>query len=206
MRSSRPKALLMLRGMPLFLRSLGTFRSVGAVREIVLTVPRGYERDFARLLPEGSRVRILVGGRRRQDSVARGLAALSAGVDVIVVHDTARPLVTARTVRAVIAQAARHGACVCAVPASDTIKRVRGGGGLVAETLDRSTLWHAQTPQAFRAGLIRRAFALAASRGWEATDCAGLVERAGGRVRVLKPDGPNPKVTTPEDLKTLGAK
>ncbi len=206
MRTSRPKALLPLRGKPLFLRSLATFGSVAAVREIVLTVPRGYEREFARLLPKSSRVRVVVGGRRRQDSVARGLAALSAGVDVIVVHDTARPLVTSRTVRAVIAQAARYGACICAVPASDTIKRVRGGGGIVVQTLDRSTLWHAQTPQAFRARLMRRAFALATSRGWEATDCAGLVERAGGRVRVLKPDGPNPKVTTPEDLKAIGAR
>jgi len=203
MRASRPKALLTLCRKSLFLRSLATFGAVAAVREVVLMVPRGYEREFARRLPRGSRARIVLGGRRRQDSVARGLAALSPGVDVIVVHDTARPLVTARTVRAVIAQAARHGACICAAPASDTIKRVRGGSGVVAETLDRATLWHAQTPQAFRARLMRRAFALAARRGWEATDCAGLVERAGGRVRVLEPDRPNPKVTHPEDLAVL---
>jgi 2-C-methyl-D-erythritol 4-phosphate cytidylyltransferase len=198
MQSARPKALLPLRGRPLFLRALAAFRAVAAVRDIVLAVPAGLESAFARHLPRGARVTVVRGGRRRQDSVARALSALASDVDIVAVHDAARPLVTPSTIRRVAALAARRGAAVVAEPASDTIKRVRAG--VVVETPDRATLWHAQTPQAFRAPVLRRAFALAARRGWEATDCAGLVELAGGRVHVVRPDRPNPKVTRPGDL------
>lgn len=205
MKSVRPKALLPLRGRPLFLHALAAFLAVPSIRRIVLAVPAGLERGFARKLPRGACVTIVRGGRRRQDSVARALAAMPSDVDIVAVHDAARPLVTPYTIRRAVALASRHGAAVVAEPASDTIKRVRGG--IVVETPDRATLWHAQTPQVFRASLLRRALALAGRHGWEATDCSSLVERAGGRVRVrvLRPDRPNPKVTRPGDLARIAA-
>lgn len=197
MAGRRPKAFLMLGGKPLFRHSLDSFRRVRLVREIVLTVPPGYEK---RVRVPG--VRVVAGGRTRQDSVARGLQVLSTECDVVVVHDTARPLVTESTILRILRAAKRHGAALTAAPTVDTIKLARHGR--VVRTLDRSTLWNAQTPQAFRAPLMRRAFSAARAGGARATDCSGLLERIGVRPLLIPPDAPNPKVTLPEDL-TLAA-
>jgi 2-C-methyl-D-erythritol 4-phosphate cytidylyltransferase len=192
-----PKALVALRGKPLFMHSIRSFNQAGPVYEIVLTVPRGTERRFLRALGRMP-ARVVPGGRRRQDSVARGLRALPAECDLIIVHDTARPLIQPTTIRKVVSRAARYGACIVAAPATDTIKRVRSDR--IVETLDREILRRAQTPQAFHASILRKAYDRARRRGWKATDCASLVERIGRPVRIIEPTGPNLKVTTKEDL------
>lgn len=139
--------------------------------------------------------RVVVGGATRSESVRCGLAAVPEAADVIIVHDAARPLAAPALFTAVAAAAAETGAAICALPVSDTIKRV--DDGMVTETLDRNSLVAVQTPQAFEAGLLRRAHA----SGAEATDDAALVELLGAPVRVVPGDTGNFKITTPADLR-----
>ena len=138
------------------------------------------------------------GGPTRADSVRCGLAAVPDSAEVIVVHDAARPLASPGLFDAVIDAVTGGGAdgAVPGVPPSDTIKEVDGAGN-VTGTLNRSTLVAVQTPQAFRAGVLRRAHQQA---GAGATDDAMLVEALGGRVRVVPGDPRNLKITAPDDL------
>jgi 2-C-methyl-D-erythritol 4-phosphate cytidylyltransferase len=158
---------------------------------VVLVVPPGSEDQG-----DCGAEKVVVGGPTRSASVRCGLAAVPEVADVIIVHDAARPLAAPSLFTAVAAAAAETGAAICALPVSDTIKRV--DDGLVTETLDRSTLVAVQTPQAFEAGLLRRAHA----SGTEATDDAALVERLGAAVQVVPGDAGNFKITTPADLRT----
>jgi 2-C-methyl-D-erythritol 4-phosphate cytidylyltransferase len=143
---------------------------------------------------------VVAGGATRADSVRCGLAAVPDDAEVIVVHDAARPLASRRLFDAVIAAAGADGVdgAVPGVPPSDTIKAVDGAGS-VTSTLDRSTLVAVQTPQAFRAGVLRRAHAHA-DPGAGATDDATLVEALGGTVRVVPGEPANLKITDPDDL------
>lgn len=142
------------------------------------------------------RVLIVAGGPSRAASVARAIAALPDDVDVIAVHDAARPLLTGDTVRACIEVAATGVGAVAGCPAVDTMKSVSRDGSVIA-TPDRSGLWHAHTPQVFPAAVLRRAYA---SGGVGATDDASLVEAAGAPVRMVDDGGQNLKVTRPDDV------
>jgi 2-C-methyl-D-erythritol 4-phosphate cytidylyltransferase len=138
---------------------------------------------------------VVVGGATRSASVRAGLDAVPAGADVVVVHDAARPLAAPDLWSNVIA-AVRNGAdaAICAVPVTDTLKRV--DGEVVTETVDRDGMVSVQTPQAFKAAVLRRAHAA----GGDATDDAGLVEAVGGRVVVVAGSPTNVKITRREDL------
>lgn len=138
---------------------------------------------------------VVGGGETRSQSVRHGLAAVPDSAEIIVVHDAARPLAGPELWEAAI-EAVRRGAdaALCAVPVSDTVKRVAGGH--VLETVDRTDLVAVQTPQAFRAGALRNAHA----RGGEATDDGALVEAGGGRVVVVPGSSANIKITHPQDL------
>jgi 2-C-methyl-D-erythritol 4-phosphate cytidylyltransferase len=149
------------------------------------------------------RVVLVAGGEERQDSVRRGLEALG-DADVVLVHDAARPLVPRRVIDAVIDATLRSGAAVPVVPVADTVKRVESDGA-VGETLPRDDLRLAQTPQGFRTGLLRAAYARAEREGFRGTDDASVVERAGGRVVVVPGSPRNLKITTPEDLRLAEA-
>jgi len=130
--------------------------------------------------------------------VAAGLEALPTGVEWVAVHDAARCLVTVEDVERVIAVAREHGAALLAVPARDTIKRVRNGA--VAETPDRSECWAAQTPQVFRIEILREALDKARADSFLGTDDAQLVERLGVPVQIVPGSERNLKITLPEDL------
>jgi 2-C-methyl-D-erythritol 4-phosphate cytidylyltransferase len=194
-----PKALIPVAGLPLLFHSLRVFARLPFVREIVVVLPRRSIAPACRSLAEEllrHRVTLLVpGGARRQDSVHAGLRVLSS--PLVLVHDAARPLVRAAAVRAVAAAAARHGGAVLAAPAVDTIK-LADARGRVRLTPDRACVWHAQTPQGFRREVLLRAYRLNGRR--RATDDAQLVERAGGKVVIVRSDESNFKVTTREDL------
>ena len=140
----------------------------------------------------------VAGGRERQDSTRAGLAALPADVDLVAVHDAARPLVRPEDVERVVSAAREGGAALLAVPVRDTIHHVRDG--LLAETPPRETCWAAQTPQAFRRDWLEEALAKAAAEGTVGTDDAGLVRALGVPVRVVEGDPRNLKITTWEDL------
>jgi 2-C-methyl-D-erythritol 4-phosphate cytidylyltransferase len=146
----------------------------------------------------GLGVAVVAGGRTRSDSVRAGLAALPADTELVLVHDAARPFVTAALIDRVIG-GADGAAAIPALRATDTLKEVDGDGDIVA-TVDRSRIWHAQTPQAFPYRALVDAHADAAREGREATDDAGLFERIGARVRVVDGDPENLKITRPYDL------
>ena len=141
------------------------------------------------------------GGSERQVSVYNGLMVLtSVGDDAVVaIHDGVRPFVSPDLIDRCVATARRHGSCVPAIPVTETVKRVDDGGGVVASA-DRRRLRLAQTPQAFKLGLIRRAHQSARSGGLTATDDAALVEALGERVQTIAGHRFNIKITTPEDL------
>jgi 2-C-methyl-D-erythritol 4-phosphate cytidylyltransferase len=189
----RPKALVELAGRTLLQWSVDALQAVPTIEQIVVALPAGAD------APAGtSGVR---GGRVRSESVRLALAAAGPG-DPVLVHDAARPLLTAELARATIEALAADEAlagAIAAAPMTDTVKRV-GGDGVVRETLDRRELWAVQTPQVFRRAALERALDVPDEVLARATDDAWLLERAGGRVGVVESTRENLKVTTPHDL------
>jgi 2-C-methyl-D-erythritol 4-phosphate cytidylyltransferase len=198
-----PKAFVTFGGRPLVLHTVRRLAAAEAFESAVIAAPAALVATLEDLLAaEGGwpfAVRVVGGGRERQDSVRRALAEVSDGCRIVVIHDAVRPFVSAEIVRACVAAARVCGAAVAAVPAKDTLKRVQGD--LVVATVDRAGLWQAQTPQAFDATLLREAHRRAAETGYDGTDDAALVERAGVCPRVVPGDPLNIKITTPADLR-----
>jgi 2-C-methyl-D-erythritol 4-phosphate cytidylyltransferase len=201
--AQEPKAFVELFGIPLFVRALRALLGAPSVASVVVVVPRAaVERGRAlveRFGPWRAPVDVVAGGAERQDSVRNGLAA-AGRAELIAIHDAARPLVRPDVVEAAIAAAERHGAAIVATPATDTVKRVHPDGW-IESTSPRQHIWLAQTPQVFRADLIRAAHAQAAAASSPATDDAVLVEQLGARVYVVPGNPENRKITTPEDLR-----
>jgi 2-C-methyl-D-erythritol 4-phosphate cytidylyltransferase len=206
LQAGRPKALVELGGRPLVQWSIDALLEIADIEEVVVALPAGAE------LPAGAgapaRVSSVPGGPSRSDSVRRALAAAGeafegVGMDIVLVHDAARPLLTAALAEAVIAGLAadpRADAAIAAMPVTDTVKRVDRDDA-VRETLERNGLWAVQTPQVFRRGALERALEVSPEELANATDDALLVERAGGRVIVVRGSDENLKVTTPMDLR-----
>ncbi|HTB23539.1 MAG TPA: 2-C-methyl-D-erythritol 4-phosphate cytidylyltransferase [bacterium] len=194
------KGLLLLDKLPLYAWSVRSFLAQPWVGQVVLVVHasdvRGVSTAAARRFKD-PRVRVVAGGAERQDSVAKGLQVLDAHLEVVMVHDAARPFLKSSLVKA-CALAARHtGGGVACVPVKDSIKRIEEG---VLTGLPREGLAAAQTPQAFQAHLLREAHATAAARGLYYTDEAGLCEAAGIPAVAVSSYNENFKITTPEDL------
>jgi 2-C-methyl-D-erythritol 4-phosphate cytidylyltransferase len=195
-----PKAFVELAGRPMLEWSLAALAAAASVGDVIVTVPPDCE---ARI--KGSDPLIIVrGGPSRSESVANALARVE--TELVVVHDAARPLATAELFDEVIAALAADEAVagvVAATPVTDTTKEVLRGRE-VQRTLDRSSLWSVQTPQAFRADALRRALESTELLA-QASDDAMLVERAGGTVLVHPAPPENLKVTTPLDLRVAEA-
>jgi 2-C-methyl-D-erythritol 4-phosphate cytidylyltransferase len=190
--SAGPKTLVELGGRPMLLWSVAALRAVDAVEQIVVALPAGVA------APAGCLG--VVGGAVRSASVRAALAAAPPDADVVLVHDGARPLVTPALIEAVLAGLAGVDCAIAATRVSDTVKET-DGEGIVVRTLDRDRLWSVQTPQVFTRAALERALALPQGIVDAATDEAWLVERAGGRVRVVQAPPENLKVTTPRDLR-----
>ncbi|MBR9978443.1 MAG: 2-C-methyl-D-erythritol 4-phosphate cytidylyltransferase [Bacteroidetes bacterium] len=204
MGGSSPKQYLPLRGRTVLERTLDVFDLMEKCRAVFLAVD---DVQYAQSLIDATAwsmpIHIVSGGVRRQDSVARALERCDDNHAIVLVHDAARPCVTPAQVSAVVEAVCVHGAALLALPARDTMKRVHAG--VVRETLDRSIIWHAQTPQAAHAGLLRLAFAEAQRRGIEATDDVSLLEAMDVPVHVVEGSPENIKITTPEDLSVAEA-
>lgn len=192
-----PKAFVMLAGRPMLEWSLDALRAVEQVSRIVVALPEGAQ------APAGTIG--VSGGAERSHSVRAALAAAGAGEpdEPVLVHDAARPLLTPAIVRASLEalEATGADAVVAAAPVVDTIKRVADAHLRVAETVPRSALWAVQTPQVFRRAVLERVLAQPDDVLAAATDDAGLVEQAGGRVHLVESPRENLKVTTPVDLR-----
>lgn len=194
------KAFLELRGQPILLRAIRPFLETPGVECVVVALPPDEAaHPPAWLTGADPRVRVVAGGATRGDSVAAAVAALPSGVEVVLVHDGARPLVARGLVERCLRAAAAGRAVVAGVPAVDTLKEVDAGGRVV-RTPPRGRYWHAQTPQAFPRALLERACRRAREEGFDGTDDASLVERLGGEVEMVEGSPRNLKVTRPEDL------
>jgi 2-C-methyl-D-erythritol 4-phosphate cytidylyltransferase len=190
--AERPKALVELAGRPLLYWSVQALLQVAAIERIVVALPPGVQ------APEGTLG--VEGGAVRSESVRLALAAARAG-DPVLVHDAARPLLTAGLIEDTLAAVgAGVDAAIAAAPLTDTIKRV-DANHVVSETLDRSQLWAVQTPQVFRRAALERALDVPHEVLAQATDDAWLIERLGGSVVVVPAPPENLKVTTPLDLR-----
>ncbi len=202
MGGATPKPLLKLAGREIILHTLERFAASKVGKAIVVVAEReraNYERVLAAAKLKGLEWTIQTGGPRRQDSVARGLAAVDKDCELVVVHDAVRPLVSPALIDRCVAAAEKEGAAVAGLPVADTIKLVSSDRRIEA-TPPRESLWAIQTPQAFRAELLREAHRRAAIDRVEATDDAMLAERMGKKVVVVEGERRNIKITTPEDL------
>ncbi|HEX2588191.1 MAG TPA: 2-C-methyl-D-erythritol 4-phosphate cytidylyltransferase [Gaiellales bacterium] len=199
--ADRPKAFVALGDRVLLAHSVELLEEHPAIDGVVLVVPEGWEEPASLLaddLAAGKVTAAVAGGATRSHSVAAGLAEVPDDTDLILVHDAARPFASAELVSAVLAALGDADGAVPGVPVADTIKRVEGGR--VAETPDRSQLVAVQTPQAFTAATLRRAYAQPPEVIAAATDCASLVEASGGSVAVVSGEPDNIKITTAADL------
>ncbi len=204
----RPKQYALLAGLPILTRTLLAFDRCDAISHIVLVVPENDTVYCRESIVKGAglqkEITIAAGGDSRQESVRRGLALTGEDDAIVAIHDAVRPLVALDSIRSCVHTACRHEACVVAVPAWDTLKRATPSGDVLG-TLPREGVWLAQTPQAFRVGLIRAAHAKALREGYLGTDDASLVERMGKSVRLIAGSRTNLKITTAEDLKLADA-
>jgi len=197
-----PKAFVPLAGRPLLAHALEALCACEAIERVVPVVPEANRAELSQqlgaLAQHEKLAAAVAGGAERQDSVRAGLEALPGDFELVVVHDSARPLVRPDAISRVVAAAREHGAALLALPAVDTIKRVRGG--VVCETPPRAECFAAQTPQVFRVDWLRQGLEKAASEGRLATDCSQLVEALGMQVHVVPGDPDNRKITDAADL------
>ena len=201
-RFGRPKQLLDLSGVPLVGWSVRAFAAMPEIDEIVVVTETEWissVRDLVSELAPRAAATVVGGGATRQESVRNGIAAV-ARARAILVHDGARPLVRARDVRAAMREVRAGRGAVLAAPVVDTIKVVEPGSMTVRRTLDRETLWAAQTPQLATAADLRRAHAEAQRSNVDATDDVALLEAIGMEVAVVPASAENFKITRPEDL------
>ena len=194
-----PKQLMQLNGKPVYRYSLETFLKMEEIAEVVMAVPAEwkdhFEKDFSH-----PKVKIVVGGAERWQSVENGVNALTGDAEYVLVHDVARPFVSEEIIRDVCKTLVEKGSCLVAKPAIDTIKIVKNG--IVENTIDRNTVWMAQTPQAARIDLLKSLYARISAQplGFTPTDEASILEHFGVPVYIVKGNSTNDKLTTPEDF------
>lgn len=197
------KQFLPLGDKPMLAHTLLAFQRAAEIDEIIPVLSKEDMESCLRDVIEQYHITkvktLVVGGKERQDSVMNGLQKLEKDASVVLVHDGVRPFVTAEMIRESV-ELAKKGECVVVgVPLKDTIKEV-DDKGLVRHTLERNRLWAVQTPQAFPLKVLKRAYEESYKHRVFGTDDAMLVERAGGKVRVIMGSYENIKITTPGDL------
>jgi 2-C-methyl-D-erythritol 4-phosphate cytidylyltransferase len=195
------KVFLPIAGRPIIAHILDITEQSASVVDVILVVGEHTHASAEDLVAEGpwEKVQAIVtGGSQRQDSVAAGLAEVSPDCEIVAIHDGARPLATASLFDACIAAAFSTGAAIAAVPVGDTLKRVTAGR--IVETVPREHIWAAQTPQAFRVELLRRAIDFATTEQIAVTDEASILEQMGVPVSIVPSTAANLKITHQDDL------
>ena len=208
MNDSVRKQYIALDGSPILRHTLKIFDSCPLVIQIILVVPKE-DFDFCRndiLMPAKLQkdINLVAGGPERQDSVYNGLQIIKPDDGIVVIHDGVRPFVRQEQLVACIKGGAEFGACIIGIPAFDTVKQVNAKNEIV-QTHRRDTMWLAQTPQTFRAKLIKKAHEAAKQDGFIGTDDASLVERLGQTVKIIPGSRSNIKITSQEDLELARA-
>jgi 2-C-methyl-D-erythritol 4-phosphate cytidylyltransferase len=191
-----------LGGKPVIVHSIERFEESPSVGEIVLVVSEDSieycREEIVNKFRFKKITKIISGGEERQHSVKRGLSLISNETDIVIVHDGVRPFVTVDLIEEAIKAALKSGGAIVAMPAKDTVKE--SSEGYIQRTLPRESLWLAQTPQAFRYDILKRAYKMSEEDGFLGTDESSLVERLGIRVKLIQGPRMNVKITTEEDL------
>ncbi len=196
------KLFLEVAGRPVIAHTWQRFDSLSEIDEVIVVVRDGMQEAFSELAAQFNfkkPIRLVVGGKERQDSVWNGIRAISPKAEIVAIQDGARPCTPAEVVKATITAARETGAAVAAQRVTDTIKE-SDGGSLITRNVDRTRLWSVQTPQTFRVDVIRRALSTVRDRGLLVTDDTAACELIGQPVRLVESVAPNPKITTCADL------
>jgi len=196
------KAFLSLGTKPVVLYSLFAFEKCSDIDEVILVVRKDRieaARQAVRMFGCNKVKKIVAGGTLRQKSVINGIKEVDKETDIVVVHDGARPCVSANLISQTVASAKQHGSGIAAVKITDTVKSV-DKGMVISETIDRSKLWLVQTPQAFKINLLKKALTFIVKKKIKVTDEASAVELVSKGVRLVAASFSNIKITTPDDL------
>jgi 2-C-methyl-D-erythritol 4-phosphate cytidylyltransferase len=196
------KQYLSLAGRPVLSHTLSVFDECNLISKIFLVVSK---KDFVYcrnniLTVFKKEINLVAGGKKRQDSVYNGLLAVGENDEIVIIHDGVRPFVNKEMLELCIKGARKHGACILGIPAQDTLKQISCSGD-IEKTIERNNIWLAQTPQAFKYNMIKRAHEYARMNGHTGTDDANLIEKMGNVVKILKGSKMNIKITTREDLR-----
>lgn len=201
MKAGKNKQFIELEGKPVIIHTLSVFEADPWCSEIKLVINEKEKDIFKELLhqyPVQKIKEMVIGGGERQDSVYNGLTSFQSA-EIVLVHDGARPFISQEVIHNLVEKASKEGAAIVGVPVKDTIKRV-SKAGVVEETVERSSLWSIQTPQAFRYPILKEAHEKAKTENYLGTDEASLVERIQVPVHIVEGEYENFKLTTPEDL------
>jgi 2-C-methyl-D-erythritol 4-phosphate cytidylyltransferase len=199
MKAGKNKLFIELSGIPIIVYTLRVFEEDPDCRGIILSINPAEKDYFNQLIAAYGLKKVkklVMGGKERQQSVYNGLQ--HAEEDIILVHDGARPFINLGQISELTAAASLHGGAVIAVPVKDTIKKA--ANKKVLETVERSSLWAVQTPQAFRVSILKSAYEQAEAEGFLGTDDASLLERINEQVVIIEGNYDNIKITTQEDL------
>jgi len=200
-----PKQYRLVAGRPLMSWTIARFEDAAAIDRIVIVAAEEYllHVNNSVVNPYGFKkvLKIVPGGRTRGESVLRGIEAVPLATSYLAIHDAVRPLVRPSDIDLVVEEAKKNRAAVLGRPVSDTVKRARDG--LILATLDRTNLFLAETPQVFQYDLVKEAYLAGKQSGLDATDDAALVEALGFMVKLVPSSGPNPKLTTPDDMEFI---
>jgi len=188
------KAILFLKGKPLFFHVVKLFLGLKEIKEIVLVIRKNHF-SLAKRIIKNKKVKLAKGGTRRRDSVYNGLTSLSKDISHVLIHDGARPFLSKEVVKNILKELKKYPAVICGIAAKDTLKRVNKG--LVKETLSRDDVYYIQTPQGFRKDDILKAYRKVKQ---DVTDDAQLFERMGKKVKIVEGSSLNIKITYPEDV------
>ena len=208
-----PKQLMVLGGKPVYRYSLETFLSMDEIAEVVMAVPADWKDHFEKEIFSDNaseeirtKMKIVVGGAERWQSVENGVNALTSNAEFVLVHDVARPFISKEIIRDVCETLVTKGSCLVAKPAVDTIKIAKDG--CVQQTIDRNTVWMAQTPQAASVALLKKLYGRIAAEplNFTPTDEASILEYFGESVYIVKGNNLNDKLTTPEDFEIFASR
>jgi 2-C-methyl-D-erythritol 4-phosphate cytidylyltransferase len=208
-----PKQLMVLGGKPVYRYSLETFLSMDEIAEVVMAVPADWKDHFEKEIFSDNaseeiraKMKIVVGGAERWQSVENGVNALTSDAEFVLVHDVARPFISKEIIRDVCETLVTKGSCLVAKPAVDTIKIAKDG--CVQQTIDRNTVWMAQTPQAASIALLKKLYGRIAAEplNFTPTDEASILEYFGESVYIVKGNNLNDKLTTPEDFEIFASR
>lgn len=195
------KQYLQIGGRPIIVETLSVFQEAEIIHDIILVAPTAEVTATKEMVEAAGITKVVAvtgGGAERQDSIRNGLDLLGDDSEIVIVHDAVRPFITEEMIESSVAAAKEAGAAIVAVPVKDTVKRAENLS--VIETVPRDELWLAQTPQAFRCNIIKKAYLEAEKNSFIGTDDASLVEAMGKRVKIVPGSYENIKITTPEDL------